>query len=186
MRLFNLTKDMEVQVSEEAWTLIPFRRILEKDKTKDKKLAFKEIAYVFHSCDVRSFYMTMDEQDRQSELIKDLQLPPTWEPDELVKSAIFFYNQGDTPTMKLYKSSINAVNAVAHYLDSTEELLQERDNHGKPTHDISKITTALSRVPKLMKDLKEAYTQVIAEQENAETRKKGSQTLNTFEDGFTV
>ena len=51
-------------ISTEAKTLIPFKKIVERDKNKGKELAFKELAYVYWSGVFDSPYDYYDDQDK--------------------------------------------------------------------------------------------------------------------------
>jgi len=177
-------KDWQVQVSDEAWALLPFKKILDRDKSKEKEQAIKEITFLWFFCDIRSDYISMVPSKREEEIKKDIGLDPDWEIDSVIQEAIDFYNKEETALQTLYKQTLSSVQAIGSYLENSEALLAERDDRGKPVYDISKITNAVQKVPKLMKDIKEAYKEVVKEIEDMENRKKGSRTLNTFEDGL--
>ena len=183
MKLFTL-KNWQLQVSEEAWGLLPFGNILKRDKSKEKELANKEMLFVYFYSDIRSKYIIMKHEDRVSEIKKDIGLPADWEVDEVIQNAIDFYTSEESALERLYKQTLTAVQAIGDYLENSKELLAERDNHGKPVYDISKITTSVQKVPKLMKDVKDAYKEVVKEIEDTENKKKGSRTFNTFEEGL--
>ena len=128
----------------------------------------------------------MKEGLRTEELKKDIPgLGDKWKVDELVQEAIALYRKlSQTVIEKLYLQSLKSASDIGDYLENTGILLAERDRHGKPVTDISKITMAVQKVPKLMSDLKSAYKEVVKEQEDNENKKKGSKKFNTFEDGF--
>lgn len=184
MKLFQL-KDWTLVVSEEAWGLSAFKKLWDRDKTKDKTVAHAELLFVWYWCDVKSDYATMGVETRLQELTKDVSgLPDNWEKDEAIDGAIELYRKFETITEKLYRQSYASATAIGDYLENTKALLAERDAGGKPVTDISKITTANGRMPKLMADLKAAYKEVVKEQIDNENKKKGSQSFNLFEDGF--
>ncbi len=184
MKLFEM-KEYNLQVSEEAWGYIPFKKLLERDKSKEKEKAFKDILFVWNFCDIRSNYTYIaNEEDRIEEIKKDIGLPKNWKFDKEIKDAINFYNKFNTINERLYRDSIKAANAISEYLSKTEELLKERNIQGNYVTDISKITTALSKIPKLMSDLKTAYKEVVKEKEDLQGKKKGSKEFNLYEDGL--
>lgn len=184
MKLFEM-KNWELIVSEEAWGLAPFKKILERDKSKEKEKAMAEMLYIFYFCDIKSDYLTMSEKDRHNELVKDIpNLTSKWKPDKVVKEGMELYNKHSTIVQKLYNKTVISANDIADYLANTKALLEERDKMGKPVTDINKITQSVQRVPKLMADLKSAYKEVIKEQEDLDNKKKGSRKFNTFEDGI--
>lgn len=185
MKLFEM-KDWQLTVSEEIWGLKPFQKILKRDKTKDKSRAIAEVMYVWYFCDIKSDYLLMKEDLRIAELIKDVDgLPKGWKPDALIDEAIALYKKASvTVIQKLYQQSLKSAGDIGDYLENTDVLLAERDERGKPVTDISKITMAVQKVPKLMSDLKSAYTEVVKEQEDTANKKKGSQSFNLFENGL--
>ncbi len=184
MKLFEM-KDWVLTVSEEAWGLEPFHRILKRDKTKHKTKALAEMLFVWYYCDIKSNYLVMAKQVRIDNLKKDINgLSPTWKPDEIIWDAIKFYSQFKTITQKLYEDALTSATAIGDYLSNTKALLAERDAQDKPVYDISKISASVQRMPKLMQDLKVAYKEVVKEQDDNSGKKKGSKTFNTFEQGL--
>lgn len=183
MKLFKM-KDWQLHISEEVWGLMPFKKILDRDKSKTKARANAEMLYIYYFCDIKSDYLSMSEEDRKIELIKDIpSLPKKWKLDSIMQEAIDFYLKFDTVIEKLYRQSLKSATAIGDYLERTNVLLEERDSQGKPIYDIAKITTSVQKIPKLMSDLKLAYKEVIKEQED-DNKKKGSKKFNTFEDGL--
>ncbi len=184
MKLFKM-ENWQLLIEEEAWGLSAFKKLLERDKSKDKIRANAEMLFIFYFCDIKSDYLMMSEEKRIQELKHDIsELGPDWELDELVKDAIELYKKvSQTVIEKLYLQSLQSASDIGDYLEHTAALLAERDNYGKPTIDISKITMAVQKVPKLMADLKAAYKEVIKEQLDNDNKKKGKQKFNTFEDG---
>lgn len=186
MKLFRFEK-WQLYVSEEAWGLKPFKALLDRDKTKEKTVANAEMLFVWYYADIVSDYIVMSNQEKLTELKKDIAgLPKNWEPDEVVWNAVNYYSSFKTITEKLYEDALISAKDIGDYLRNTKALLAERDNHGKPVYDISKISSSVQRVPKLMQDLKNAYKEVVKEQKDNDNRSKGSKQFNTFEDGFTI
>lgn len=184
MKLFQM-KNWQLTVSEETWGLLPFSKLLKRDKSKEKETAVAEVLFVWYFCDIKSDYLLMNKEDRIKELIKDIPgLPPKWAPDKVIWEAVDFYIKFKTITEKLYEDSLISATDIGDYLRNTKALLAERDVQGKPVYDISKITASVQRVPKLMQDLKIAYQEVVKEQEDLENKKKGSRSFNLFEEGI--
>lgn len=183
MKLFEM-KNWELTVKEEAWGLAPFAKILKRDKTKDKVKALKDMMFVWHYSDIKSDFQYITNSEEKTNVIKkELGLPDTWKLDSVIKDAIRCYEEHSvTIIQKLYMNSLISAQEIGNYLANTKALLAERDNSGKPIYDISKITTANEKVPKLMTNLKAAYKEVVKEQEDMDNRKKGSKTMNMFED----
>jgi hypothetical protein len=185
MNLFEV-KDWELTIKEEVYGLSPFRKLIDRDKTKDKQLALKELLFIYFFSDIKSDYnYIMSEDHKVEEIKKDINLPSKWKIDKDIEKAIELYKErSQTVIQKLYTQSLKSVSEIGNYLENTKELLEERDERGKPVFDISKITIAVQKVPKLMSDLKDAYKEVVKEIEDTENKKKGSQSYNIFEDGL--
>ena len=181
-----MKKDWELVVSEEAWALAPFSKILKRDKTKGKELAMKEMIFIYFYCDIKSNYLLMKDAEKVEEIKHDIGLPEKWKVDDIIKDGIKLYKKEKSIIEQLYLQALQSASDVGDYLGNTKELLNERDMHGKPVYDIAKITTALDKVPKIMSNLKLAFNEVVKEKEDNENKKKGSRQFNTFEDGLTI
>jgi hypothetical protein len=187
MKLFTM-KDWQLETSEEIWGLKPFKKLLDRDKTKYKTRAHAELMYVWFFCDIKSDYMLMEEGERDAELKKDLSgLPKNWKADKTIEEAVALYNKTSITTIqRLHRQALKSAQAIGDYLENSAELLRERDKMGKVVNDIAKISQAVQRIPKLMQDLKAAEKEVIKEQQDNAGKKKGAKTFNIFEDGIDV
>lgn len=182
--LFDMNKEGVLTISPEAYSLLPFKEIWDRDKKKD--IALKELAFIFFYCDIKSNYLITPIDERVNEIKKDIGLPEDWIVDDKVQAAIDYYNEHSKSIVaKLYESSLIAANDVSDYLNNTKELLAERDfKTGKPVITISQITAGLKSIPIIMRDLKTAYQEVIKESSADDGKKKGKQQYNTFETGL--
>lgn len=185
MKLFEFDKnEYRVVIAPEVLLLEPFSKIVKRNKNKD--FAQKELAFIYFYADYRSDYMyIVDEKERKEEIKKDLKLPEKWDIDKVLESAIIFYKErSKTINAVLYEDACKAAIDISSYLRKTNELLEERDESGKPIVDITKIVNALGKVPIIMKNLNIAHQELIKEQEITENRTKGSKQFNMFEDGL--
>lgn len=179
-------KDWVLTLDDQVWGLTPFKKLLDRDKTKDKKIANAEMVFIWFYSDIRSDFLFLSETERVTEIKRNLSaLPKNWKPDKEVLEAVDFYKQmNETIIQTLYKNSVKAAQAVGDYLANTETLLNERNSSGNPIYDIKKITSGLRDVKMIMRDLKEAEKEVLKESTDNAGKQKGSQTFNIFEDGF--
>ena len=175
MKLFEY-KNYKVQIADEALTLSPFKKIHDRDKTKGKERAFKELAFIYHMCDIKSDFLIIGDEEERAEQIKaQVDLDDDWNPDEYVKAGMDLYRERTiSPTMALYLNSVKAAMDTGQYLSNTGALLAERNE----------ITGALDKISKIIKDLKASEKEVIKEQQEREGRMKGSQEMGMFEEGF--
>lgn len=185
MNLFKM-KDWKLQVAEAAWGLEPFKKILDRDKSKDKAQALKEMLFIYYYADLQSDYISIaDREERIVKIKKDILLSDKWKVDPTIRVAIDFYKeQSITVIGGLYLSATIAVNAVKDYLEKSDFLLKERSEKGLPITKISDITKALKDVKAIMQDLKAAEKEVIKEKKETEGRHKGQKVFNTLEDGI--
>ena len=185
MKLFKIV-DWNIQVAEEAWTIVQFNAILKRDKSKDKEKAFKEMAFIYHYCDVKSDYIALtDLEERTAEIIKDVGLPKTWKIDPVMQVAIDTYiERSVTVSEALYLAALKSAKDIADYLNGTKVLLKERDDKGKPVNTIAHITGALKGIPDIMKNLNDSYKALIKEKDDLEGKSKGAKKFGMFENGL--
>ena len=93
MKLFKIV-NYQLQVEDEVWTIEAFNKILKRDKTKDKSVSMKEMAFIYHYCDVRSDYVAETNKNTRAKTIKnDIGLPEKWEIDDVIKFACELYEE---------------------------------------------------------------------------------------------
>ena len=178
-------KDYVLTVDEIAWSLAPFKAILKRDKSRNKEQAFKDMLFVYHFTDLKSdYHYITNTKDRIEEIRKDIGLSNDWKFDNVIKDAVSFYEKMSTTVIsKLYLNALKAANDVSEYLTKTEELLNERDEKGKPVNNISQIVGAIKQVKVIMQDLKAAEKEVLKEQVELEGKMQGKRAMGLFEDG---
>lgn len=184
MKLFKY-ENFELQIEEEIWTMLPFKKLHDRDKTKGKQKVFKEMAFIYHMCDMKSDYLIITKEDEKIKSIKkDIGLPEEWEVDADIHVAMDFYKQRTvTPIMQMYLDSVKSALDTTEYLSNSAELLRERNSNGGVITTVNSITTSLNSITETMKKLKLAEKEVIKEQKEMEGRMKGSQEMGMFEEG---
>ena len=169
-------------VDDNLWGLEPFRKILKRDKSRNKDLALKEMLFIYYYTDIKSDYLIIDIKVRTEEIIKDLQLPDNWKIDSVMQEAINFYEERSLTVIgKLYKNALLAANDISEYLTKTKELLEERDDRNKPVTTLTTIVGGISKIKVVMQDLKAAEKELIKEKVETEGRMKGQQQMGMFE-----
>ena len=172
-------------VDDNLWALEPFRKILKRDKSRNKDLALKEMLFIYYYTDIKSDYLIIDIKFRTEEIIKDLQLPDNWKIDSIMQDAINFYEERSLTVIgKLYKNALLAANDISEYLTKTKELLEERDDRNKPVTTLTTIVGGISKIKVVMQDLKAAEKELIKEKIETEGRMKGQQAMGLFEAGI--
>lgn len=185
MKLFEF-KNWVLNVHDECWALIPFKKILKRDKSRDKSMALKEMLFVYFYTDIKSDYLIFEPKIRVLEIVKDIGLPEDWKFDSTMQEAVDFYESKSLTILgKLYKSALKSANDTSEYLETTDALLRERTASGGTVTTLPMITGAQEKLPKIMQNLKAAEKELLKEKSETEGRVQGSRTLSMFEDGLT-
>ena len=66
-----LLKDGILTVEDQIWGLEPFKKILKRDKSRNKDLALKEMLFIYYYTDIKSDYLIIDVKLRKEEIIKE-------------------------------------------------------------------------------------------------------------------
>ena len=180
-------RDYVLTVEDNMWGLIPFKKILKRDKSRDKDRALKEMLFIYYYSDIKSDYLIIDSKFRIEEIKKDIGLPEDWRIDSILQEAIDFYEERSlTVVGKLYKNALAAANDISEYLTKTKELLEERDERGKPVTTLTTIVGGISKIKTVMQDLKAAEKELIKERIETEGKMKGQQQMGMFENGLDI
>jgi len=180
-----LLKEYVLTVEDNMWGLLPFKKILKRDKSRDKDRALKEMLFIYYYSDIKSDYLIIDSKFRIEEIKKDIGLPEDWRIDSVLQEAIDFYEERSlTVVGKLYKNALAAANDISEYLTKTKELLEERDERGKPVTTLTTIVGGISKIKTVMQDLKAAEKELIKERIETEGKMKGKQSMGMFELGL--
>jgi len=180
MNLFHMVNH-QVYIQPETYTLEPFAKIWDRDKSKDKSIALAELAFIYFMCDFKSDYRTItDWEKKESEVKKGLKLSETHKIDQVLEDAMSFYiERSKTLTMYLLEDVYLSIDKLRAYFREVDLLLY--DDNGKPIHDVTKLTRSIESVAKIIESLKILEDKVKGEIEESGLRagrKKGM-----FEDG---
>lgn len=182
-----LLKEYVLTVEDNLWGLEKFKKILKRDKSRDKDRALKEMLFIYYYSDIKSDYLIIDSKFRIEEIKKDIGLPEDWRIDSVLQEAIDFYEERSlTVVGKLYKNALAAANDISEYLTKTKELLEERDERGKPVTTLTTIVGGISKIKTVMQDLKAAEKELIKERIETEGKMKGQQQMGMFESGLSI
>jgi len=183
MRLFDCTNN-QVTISEEAYLLLPFKVVWDRDKTKSKEKALAEMGYIYFMEDFKSDFSDItDEDSREAEIIENLSLPKSWKEDEVVRKAREFYRKRSEEILPLLllrdaKSVIDKMRAFYREVD-----FLATDKNGKSKHDIDKVARTIERSAGILENLTKLENMVKKEIQSKKD-KVGSRTKSLFEDGL--
>ena len=186
MNLFELTNEGDPILSPIAYEIEPIKKLISKDKSKDKKKAKQEIAFIWFYSDYKSdFSAISDENKKLSEIKRILGLPDNWKQSKELKEAIEFYREiTKTTATKLLENTKRMLEKLSKFTDDID--FTEVDNSGKLKYDMTKIITSTNQIPKLLVTLKEIENRVKEEQETIEKGIVGNKELEVWEEGFDV
>ena len=119
-RLFDIVKN-EIVLSPYALAVPVFKKIWDRDKSKTKDKAYKELTYVVFICDFYSPYRDIPEFERYLTVTVDVFKDKEWEPDSLVEEAIDKYKKlQETPNMRLLKATKSTLEKMAEYFENID------------------------------------------------------------------
>lgn len=181
MNLFQMI-EYNLHISEEAYSLTPFKKLVDSDKSKDKELAMKELAFIWFMSDIKSDYnYILNEKDKQEEIIKDLQLPKTWKRTKDVQTAMDFYkNRSKTVSSTILENSLFIANTLSNKM---KKLVMADEEDMLSIKDIESIAKGLTQMPGIVTALQKLENTVIKEQ-TEKSSNVGSQEKAMFEDGL--
>lgn len=179
IKLFKF-ESYNVTIEPEVLLLAPFKKLWDRDKSKDKSIAMQELAYIYFMGDPRSDYQYIINEEERTKSIKEGQgMPAKWKPDKAVKDALAFYNSFKPASAGLLEDTRVAVNKLRQLLRDID--LEAVDDKGKPIYTLNTITATIKQIPGLVKDL-DAAERTLAKDILAEARARGSQSKGAFED----
>jgi hypothetical protein len=183
MRLVDLINN-QIVISEEAYLLLPFKKLWDRDKSKSKGRALAEMAYIYFMEDFKSdFSDIVDEPAREAEVLNSIDLPPSWKEDGVVREAREFYRKRSeeiTPLLLLRDAKV-VIDRMRTYFREIDFLAL--DKNGKPKYDIDKVARVVERSAAILENLNKLEQMIKKEVQNKKDR-VGSRVKATFEDGL--
>lgn len=173
MKLFKY-EGYEVRVAPEALNLKSFKKLWNRDKTKQKESAVMELAFLYFFCDPRSDYQyILDEEDRMKAVKEGIGLSDNWKPDKDMEAAIKLYKSFEAPSSALLRAALEGVEKVQKLL---------KDLEPDDTKSLKEYLTAMKLIPEVAAMIKEAEKTINEEMEYGEA--KGSIEKTLFDDGL--
>jgi hypothetical protein len=186
--------DGRVVVSFEQKTIPEFRRIIERDKDRNKRVATQEFSYIYFMCDYRSPYVkNTPEAERGAKLKKELQLPPNWKEDADMVYAMQRYklNQitASIDSLETTRESLLTANAVIKLLrKQIEEMLKDPDIATNPVNmqlcvdNLERVLKLSVSVPKMIDTITVLEEKVKKEQSMNKIKLKGGGDKGNYEE----
>lgn len=171
-KIFDIV-DNKVVVNPQSLNIPEFKVIWDRDKTKYKGSATKEISYIVYLCDesVDNPYRAYNEIEREQVILKDF-MESGWVPDEVIKKAIEkFKDLKQTTNSRLLRSAKKAAEKLSEYFDSVD--FNVKDVHGKPVFSSRDLASNLKEVAGIVKSLNTLEEMVRREQSESSNIRGG-------------
>ena len=149
------------------------RALWERDKTKEKNQATKEISYVtfMGNMSTKNPYMAYSERDKEVKVRKDTIQK---EPDEAIKKALERYKEfQNTTNTRLLLGARSAADKLAGYFEGVD--FSQLDSYGKPVYSARELASNLKEVGNIVKSLVLLEKQVQKEQLDQQAVRGGNE-----------
>jgi len=172
--LFEVTDDNLIKPQAELLAIEPFNKIWNRDKTKNKTVALKEISLIYFLCSKskNNIYKDYEKEERYKNIINDL-FNGKWDEDKVVKEAITLYNQRQ-PQSKiqlLLDSANGAIDKLRAYFNNID--LTETDNNGRLIYNAKDLMNNVASLGKLIEGYNKLKEQADLELINSSTIRGG-------------
>lgn len=153
------------------------KKIWNRDKSKEKETALKELSYIVFMYDFHSPYRDLLQRDKEKTIIQDV-FGESWKPDEIIVNAIKVYKKLQvTPSMRLLETSRNSIDKLSDYFDKID--FNATDDWGKPLYTAQDLVRNVKEVGNIVKSLVNLEKQVKLELEEQSVR--GDNEIGYFE-----
>ena len=131
-----------------------FKNLFDKDKSKDKNQAFKELTYIYLALDWKSPYSQYTELERHEEALRDSGLTEEEFNNPVFREACRKYRalQDSNKSIKMLNAAKTAVDRFIDYFEVIVDL-NERDQNGKPIFSAEKVMKEVSNLTKVHQEL---------------------------------
>jgi hypothetical protein len=168
MKVFDIVSG-EVVVDPSRLIIPEFNKLWTRDKTKDKRNAVKEIAYITFLFDLSADnpYRGYTEYERELVLKKDLFNNSNWEPDSAVKEAsIRFQELMETTNIRVLLGAKQAAEELAKWFRGVK--------HTDEDFSVTELSRNLKEVGNIIKSLGQLEEMVKREQVDKTTTRGGT------------
>lgn len=157
-----------------------FKNLWDRDKSKTKDQANKELAYIYYATDYRSIYSNYIGDEKIQRIKRDLKLDKSWKEDKDIKAALDKYQElSKTQSMGLLEDAKEAIEKLRAYFKTVS--LTTLDDNGKPIYSAKDLISNLAALGKVVSGLKELETEVLKEQQGSNNM-RGGRGKSAFED----
>jgi hypothetical protein len=177
MRLIK-TENYELKVADEALLVRPIRKLWKQDRSKEKETFYKQMSVLYFTYDPTSNYSYIPlEEDRMKEVLIQEGISDFHNTADFKDAVEAYRKLVKTPSSELLNDVRLTVDRLRQALKSIDfDALEEKDK----VSAINTVSTVISKIPKLVKDLSEAEKAVSKELEE-KGNARGAQELTIFD-----
>jgi hypothetical protein len=180
-------KNYKLEILPEIYALTPFKKIWDKDKTKDKGKAVATIAYIYYMYDYRSDFMTiLLPEERHHEVVRyvfgneaDVEFEKITE--DLTDAIDIYRRSQDSLTMQLYEAAKLGIEKIKNYITTID--LTERDEKNKPIHNVSSLNKMIQELGTTVEAIEKLEDKVKRDIQAKTSNVRGGKEKAIFEDG---
>lgn len=174
MRLFKY-EGYKITIAEEAFALVPFKKIWTRDRSTSKDKAIAELGFIYFMTDPRSDYQYIIDLEQRKKAIKEGEgLPESWEPDKVVQEAMEFYSSMKTASALLLEDA-------RLMIDKYRERMRSYEFDSLDVKELKEMGALINQIPILIKNLDEAE-KAIAKEIAQSNKVRGAQEKSMYED----
>ena len=151
----SLNKQLEIN-EPELLLIREFKSLLDRDKSKYKEQATRELTYIYLAIDWKSPYSSFTELERHQEALNDASITEEEFNDPVFREACRKYRnlQDSNKSIKLLEAARNAADQFVDYFETIVDL-NERDQNGKPVFQAEKVMKEMAQLNKVHEQLAE-------------------------------
>ena len=170
MKLFNI-RDLNIEIEPGILTVSEFKKIWDKDKSKDKSQAYNILRWIYYMGDAGSPYANYPETQKQECVNLDCFRTKEFKPTKEVLEALTKYKElSETPIQRLYS-------AVKHKIDDISNYLTNTDIDEDTLPSVLKVIEQTSKLVTQMAHLEDAVNKEI----HANTKTRGNKEVGMYE-----
>ena len=162
-----------------ALTIQDFKILYDRDKSKDKAVAIKELAYIYFYCDHNSPFAVYTADERNEEVVLSVFGDKSkWKADSKVQTACDKYTKlKETSAVKLLKSATSSVSKLQKYFEDIDLTLM--DDNGKPIFNAKDLVMNLSKVGDVVSGLSK-LEELVKKEEQKSSKVRGGVEINKY------
>lgn len=165
------------EITPEALALIPFRKIWNRDKSKDKEKAFLELSFIYFMEDPRSSYQYITDYESRVEAVKKGEgFKDNWMPDKDIMDAMEFYSSFKPTSAQLLEDT-------RVLIDKFRSKMKSIDFDELDIKDMKDTINFTKQIPSLIKDLDEAE-KTLSREISYEAKVRGQKEMSIMDGGL--